>query len=154
MTDSCLLICVHECLQYRHYPHMIIVTTNRFIYLVFFLIRVRCVCLFSLFFIFVDEFIQQFTYKYTIWMFRWILRCDLLSGRQIHLKFSRIERYWRWPRALNTADRPIAVKHFYEPNCRLDVSCCHYEKVVILRELILFNISINFPKSIRILVII
>lgn len=31
MTDSCLLICVHECLQYPHYPHMIIVTINRFI---------------------------------------------------------------------------------------------------------------------------
>lgn len=28
MTDSCLLICVHECLQYPHYLHMIIVTIN------------------------------------------------------------------------------------------------------------------------------
>lgn len=28
MTDSCLLICVHECSQYRHYLHMIIVTIN------------------------------------------------------------------------------------------------------------------------------
>lgn len=35
MTDSCLLICVHECLQYPHYPHMIIVTINRFISFIF-----------------------------------------------------------------------------------------------------------------------
>lgn len=33
MTDSCLLICVHECLQYPHYLHMIIVTINRFFFL-------------------------------------------------------------------------------------------------------------------------
>lgn len=80
MTDSCLLICVHECLQYPHYPHMIIVTINRFIS----------------FFLFLS--IAGFFYVrptiHLVQILCWILRCDFVS--RPNSSSSQIEKYCRW----------------------------------------------------------
>lgn len=161
MTDSCLLICVYvyKCLQYPHYLHMIIVTINRSF----------VVCLPGFFFVLQSiwcrsPFLNLFNNSPINTLKLNACWNSLRRFRKLPTKPHRcswIEWYWRWP-----SDALWNVRHFcFRWNTsfesKLPAILLHF--IVITKSsnctkcvivVVIFYISINFLKSIRILVII